>query len=103
MSNFKKGNVGNFVEAEQIVVDLNKGGLGNPVCSSFVQVRGSAPIYWFQETKVVTPKPPIHGKNLNSVRITKLFQLIHLRIYILKQQGNILQICIPYMAPLFLL
>lgn len=61
------GFVGNFVETEQIVINSNKGCLGNPVCSSFVQVRGSVPTYWFQETKVVTPKPPIHSnfKNLS--------------------------------------
>ena len=28
--------------------------------SSFVQTRGSIPTYWYQETSVTMPKPPIH-------------------------------------------
>eukprot|EP00516_Mucochytrium_quahogii_P003421 CAMPEP_0203756672 /NCGR_PEP_ID=MMETSP0098-20131031/9906_1 /ASSEMBLY_ACC=CAM_ASM_000208 /TAXON_ID=96639 /ORGANISM=" , Strain NY0313808BC1" /LENGTH=1028 /DNA_ID=CAMNT_0050648633 /DNA_START=519 /DNA_END=3602 /DNA_ORIENTATION=- len=53
------GYVANDVEIEQIVQDdmmLPSHPLG---LSSFVQVRGSIPTFWSQETSVATPKPPI--------------------------------------------
>ena len=50
------GNVANDVEIEQIVEDES---MGEGRFSSFVQYRGSIPIFWTQETSVTIPKPPI--------------------------------------------
>ena len=33
-----------------------------PVCSSYVQVRGSVPVYWMQRPNFVNPKPAIEVK-----------------------------------------
>ncbi|CAM9514219.1 unnamed protein product [Discosporangium mesarthrocarpum] len=50
------GNVANDVEVEQIVhAEAVKEG----VFSSFVQMRGSIPIFWTQESSMTLPKPPI--------------------------------------------
>jgi len=55
------GKVANDCETEQIVqVDT---GLSAQYCSH-VQMRGSIPVYWSQETSVTMPKPPI---NINRV------------------------------------
>lgn len=48
------GNVANFVETETIVND------GNQVFS-FVQIRGSIPIFWEQDTALISPKVQITG------------------------------------------
>ena len=50
------GKVANDVEIEQIVEDES---MGEGQFSSFVQYRGSIPIFWTQETSVTIPKPPI--------------------------------------------
>lgn len=47
------GYVANEVETEQLVDDT----LGH--FSSFVQMRGSVPVFWAQRTSVAVPKPPI--------------------------------------------
>ncbi|KRX00400.1 hypothetical protein PPERSA_03621 [Pseudocohnilembus persalinus] len=52
--------VANFVETEQIVIDLENTNLAKPNCSSYVQIRGSAPLFWFQEPNMLTPKPKIN-------------------------------------------
>ncbi|CAM9112844.1 unnamed protein product [Choristocarpus tenellus] len=50
------GNVANDVEVEQIVhAEAVKEG----IFSSFVQMRGSIPTFWTQESSVTMPKPPI--------------------------------------------
>lgn len=49
----KHGEVANYVEIEQILLLKGKGGI-----SSFVQVRGSIPLYWSQPTPW-KPKPDI--------------------------------------------
>ena len=50
------GKVANDCEVEQIMqVDVGK----NARYCSYVQVRGSIPTYWYQETSVTMPKPPI--------------------------------------------
>ncbi|KAJ3090387.1 phosphatidylinositol-3,5-bisphosphate 5-phosphatase, partial [Physocladia obscura] len=62
-----EGRVANEVETEQIVHDANKtlfeyphGKYGdNPGYTSFLQHRGSIPLYWSQDTSQLTPKPPI--------------------------------------------
>lgn len=51
----EEGRVANDVEEEQIIVD--KG--GNGPMSSFVQVRGSIPLFWCQEPNPVIPPPAI--------------------------------------------
>lgn len=47
------GHVANEVESEQILDDTR----GH--FASFVQIRGSVPVYWMQRTSVAVPKPPI--------------------------------------------
>lgn len=61
-----KGNVANEVETEQIVSDMlissfhdtKYGFFNNPRYTSFVQHRGSIPLYWTQDLNRL-PKPPI--------------------------------------------
>ncbi|KAJ1458990.1 SacI homology domain-containing protein [Pelagophyceae sp. CCMP2097] len=50
------GKAANDVELEQIV---HEEGAGEGAFSAFVQVRGSIPTFWTQETSVTMPKPPI--------------------------------------------
>lgn len=60
------GNVANEVETEQIVSDMltssfhdtKKGFYANPRYTSFIQHRGSIPLYWSQDLNRL-PKPPI--------------------------------------------
>ncbi|KND03050.1 phosphatidylinositol-3,5-bisphosphate 5-phosphatase [Spizellomyces punctatus DAOM BR117] len=62
-----KGYVANDVETEQIVYDATttsfyspQGRYGNkPAYTSFVQHRGSIPLFWSQETAAMVAKPPI--------------------------------------------
>ena len=48
------GGAANFVEIEQLVHVQTAHA---SACSSFVQVRGSAPLFWEQRGKSVNPKP----------------------------------------------
>lgn len=50
------GMAANDVEVEQIIEDES---MGEGRFSSFVQCRGSIPIFWTQETSATMPKPPI--------------------------------------------
>lgn len=50
------GMVANDVELEQIIEDEN---MGPGKFSSYVQHRGSIPVFWTQETSATLPKPPI--------------------------------------------
>ena len=50
------GKVANDVELEQIV---HEEGVSEGTFSSFLQMRGSIPTFWTQETSVTMPKPPI--------------------------------------------
>jgi hypothetical protein len=64
-----RGYVANEVETEQIVCDESTTALSaaskgrnnnnNSMFSSFVQHRGSIPLYWSQEVSNMSPKPPI--------------------------------------------
>jgi hypothetical protein len=54
----EEGKVANDVEHEQILHDDTKS-MTTGVFSSFLQVRGSIPTYWTQESSVTMPKPPI--------------------------------------------
>lgn len=63
----KQGYVANEVETEQIVADMvltgfhrpGNGYFDNDRYTSFVQHRGSIPLYWTQEASNLTGKPPI--------------------------------------------
>jgi hypothetical protein len=65
-----QGYVANDVETEQIAYDatttsfnLPRGRYGDkPAYTSFVQHRGSIPLFWSQETAQLQPKPPIESK-----------------------------------------
>lgn len=57
------GFVANYVEVEQIVVNYSLSQDTRPVCSSFVQMRGSVPTYWMQRPSIAIPKP-----NIESIR-----------------------------------
>lgn len=52
-----RGKVANDVEHEQIVHDETNSSEG--VFSAFLQIRGSIPTFWTQESSVTMPKPPI--------------------------------------------
>nr|XP_027194966.1 polyphosphoinositide phosphatase-like [Dermatophagoides pteronyssinus] len=50
----------NEVETEQIVHDGNISSFRYGLFSSFVQLRGSVPVYWSQNSAKMTPKPSIN-------------------------------------------
>jgi hypothetical protein len=62
-----QGYVANEVETEQIVSELlttsfhapGGGAYENPHWTSYVQHRGSIPLYWTQDVASMSPKPPI--------------------------------------------
>jgi phosphatidylinositol 3,5-bisphosphate 5-phosphatase len=54
----EQGKVANDVEHEQILHD-DSTSASNSMFSSFLQVRGSIPTFWTQESSVTIPKPPI--------------------------------------------
>ena len=56
------GNVANDVETEQILEEISISCSNFPIISSFVHIRGSVPIFWYQEQNSILPKPEI---NLN--------------------------------------
>jgi len=60
-----KGDVANEVETEQIVVDSTISNLDKANVTSFVQIRGSVPGQWSQDTggHTVVPKPQIYFQN----------------------------------------
>ena len=64
--------VANDVEHEQIIHDETPGADG--VFSSYLQVRGSIPTYWTQESRVTTLRPPIV---LNRVDSTYFLTQLH--------------------------
>lgn len=49
----------NEVETEQIVIDSSVTFLERTSVTSFVQMRGSIPLYWSQDVTKMVPKPPI--------------------------------------------
>ncbi|XP_056015815.1 polyphosphoinositide phosphatase-like isoform X2 [Ostrea edulis] len=53
------GYVANEVETEQIVIDSSVTFLEKTSVTSFVQIRGSIPLYWSQDVTKMVPKPPI--------------------------------------------
>ncbi|KAH7278461.1 hypothetical protein KP509_38G042400 [Ceratopteris richardii] len=56
----EKGQVANEVETEQLVQEESEGKVGQ--ISSIVQHRGSIPLFWYQETSVLSPRPEIKLK-----------------------------------------
>lgn len=54
-----EGFVANFVETEQIVANLTVSSKIKPLITSYIQVRGSVPLFWYQEADFLTPKPEI--------------------------------------------
>ncbi|KAL5009502.1 hypothetical protein ScPMuIL_011807 [Solemya velum] len=53
------GDVANEIETEQIVHDASITYLNKAKITSFVQLRGSVPLYWSQDVSTMVPKPPI--------------------------------------------
>ena len=53
------GNVANDVETEQILEEISTTFSDKPIISSFIQIRGSIPIYWYQETNFLFFNPVI--------------------------------------------
>uniref|UniRef100_A0A3Q2VJH0 FIG4 phosphoinositide 5-phosphatase n=1 Tax=Haplochromis burtoni TaxID=8153 RepID=A0A3Q2VJH0_HAPBU len=54
-----EGDVANEVETEQVVHDASVMSFTAGSYSSYVQVRGSVPLYWSQDISTMMPKPPI--------------------------------------------
>ncbi|XP_038616994.1 polyphosphoinositide phosphatase isoform X2 [Tachyglossus aculeatus] len=54
-----EGDVANEVETEQILYDASVMSFAAGSYSSYVQVRGSVPLYWSQDISTMMPKPPI--------------------------------------------
>nr|XP_008119240.1 PREDICTED: polyphosphoinositide phosphatase isoform X2 [Anolis carolinensis] len=54
-----EGDVANEVETEQILYDASVLSFSAGSYSSYVQVRGSVPLYWSQDISTMMPKPPI--------------------------------------------
>ncbi|GAB1295054.1 Polyphosphoinositide phosphatase [Apodemus speciosus] len=54
-----KGDVANEVETEQILCDASVMSFTAGSYSSYVQVRGSVPLFWSQDISTMMPKPPI--------------------------------------------
>lgn len=91
-----RGNVANEIETEQIVADMltssfhdpKFGFYANPRFTSFVQHRGSIPLYWTQDLNRL-PKPPIEINlsdpfyQSSAIHFNNLFQRYGLPIVIL--------------------
>ena len=60
----ERGKVANFVETEQIVYSTSLALANRPSMSSYVQIRGSIPLFWTQEANPINPKPAIICKNI---------------------------------------
>lgn len=54
-----EGDVANDVETEQILEEISTASSEKPIISSYVHIRGSVPIYWYQEQNGILPKPDI--------------------------------------------
>ena len=61
------GNVANDVETEQILEEINTTWTDRPKLSSFIQIRGSIPIYWYQNQSAFYLKPIINI-NLSDIK-----------------------------------
>lgn len=68
-----QGDVANEVETEQIVHDASVMSFTAGSYSSYVQVRGSVPLYWSQDISTMMPKPPIRCKTHFTLYINSFF------------------------------
>lgn len=68
-----QGDVANEVETEQIVCDASVMSFTAGSYSSYVQVRGSVPLYWSQDISTMMPKPPITCMCNNILKIFFVF------------------------------
>jgi len=59
-----EGFVANDVETEQIVHEVSAGNHNFHHFASFVQIRGSIPLFWSQDNSLMVPKPPITSTHL---------------------------------------
>lgn len=59
------GFAANFVETEQIVANCTVASKIKPLVSSYIQVRGSVPLFWFQEPSMLNPKPEIKIRDVD--------------------------------------
>ena len=81
-----QGYVANDVETEQIVSEMLTTSFhapgpelfANPSYTSYVQHRGSIPLYWTQDNTGVTPKPDIESKIAVACGLGKLIQVVNL-------------------------
>ncbi|GMM33692.1 phosphatidylinositol-3,5-bisphosphate 5-phosphatase [Saccharomycopsis crataegensis] len=92
-----KGNVANEVESEQIVCDElttsfhdnANGYFMNPRYTSFVQHRGSIPLFWTQDSNIKIAKPPISMTlndpfySVSALHFEKLFKRYGSKLFIL--------------------
>ncbi|PKU46035.1 polyphosphoinositide phosphatase [Limosa lapponica baueri] len=85
-----EGDVANEVETEQILYDASVMSFSAGSYSSYVQVRGSVPLYWSQDISTMMPKPPItFMKNcLLLLELQLLISVIHAYIYGLRRFVN---------------
>ena len=84
-----QGYVANEVETEQIVQDTSVTFFESGKICSFVQNRGSVPLFWLQDISKMVPKPPISCKSVYSLLIDFYFYFFrNLLFYI---EGAILQ------------
>jgi hypothetical protein len=57
----ERGDTGNDVETEQIVINMSHGrSVHDAPVASFIQLRGSIPLFWAQEKRVFEPRPMIN-------------------------------------------
>eukprot|EP01132_Coremiostelium_polycephalum_P008426 gene8426-10345_t len=61
----ENGKVANDVETEQILQEPLAGNAKQATYTSFVQIRGSIPLYWEQDNSIMTPKPPIQMQRVD--------------------------------------
>ena len=54
-----QGNVANEVETEQILQECSTNSMEKPIISSYIHIRGSVPVRWYQEASSFFPKPLI--------------------------------------------
>lgn len=82
-----QGDVANEVETEQIVHDASVMSFIAGSYSSYVQVRGSVPLYWSQDISTMMPKPPIRRKTpVNHQIFFNSFFAVQYRIICLRYQ-----------------
>ncbi|GAM26714.1 hypothetical protein SAMD00019534_098890 [Acytostelium subglobosum LB1] len=74
----ENGHVANEVETEQIVQEPLSGNTRQSQFSSYVQVRGSIPLYWEQDNNIVTPKPPIQMQRMEPFYGSTIVHFQHL-------------------------